>query len=73
MNKPKLADKLISKEKKKLKKKTKKTFHRILACIFGSIGLFGMGYLFGMHHHLIVAMIKNEDLPKASKGKCPFA
>ena len=71
MNKPKLADKLISREKKKLKKKTKKTFHRILACIFGSIGLFGMGYLFGMH--LIVAMIKKEDLPKAPKGKCPFA
>ena len=73
MNKPKLADKLISREKKKLKKKTKKTFHRILACIFGSIGLFGMGYLFGMHHHLIVAMIKKEDLPKAPKCKCPFA
>ena len=73
MNKPKLADKLISREKKKLRKKTRKTFHRILACIFGIIGLFGMGYLFGMHHHLIVAMIKKEDLPKAPKGKCPFA
>ena len=73
MNKPKLADKLISREKKKFKKKTRKTFYRILACIFGSIGLFGMGYLFGMHHHLIVAMIKREDLPKAPKGKCPFA
>ena len=73
MNKPKLADKLISREKKKLRKKTRKTFHRILACIFGSIGLFGMGYLFGMHHHLIVSMIKKEDLPKAPKGKCPFA
>ena len=72
MNKPKLADKLISREKKKFRKKTRKTFHRILACIF-SIGLFGMGYLFGMHHHLIVAMIKREDLPKAPKGKCPFA
>ncbi len=73
MNKPKLADKLISREKKKFKKKTRKTFHRILACIFGSIGLFGMGYLFGMHHQLIVAMIKKEDLPKAPKGKGPFA
>lgn len=73
MNKPKLADKLISREKKKLKKKTRKSFRRILACIFGSIGLFGMGYLFGIHHHLIVAMIKKEDLPKAPKGKCPFA
>lgn len=73
MNKPKLADKLISREKKKLKKKTKKTVHRILACIFGSIGLFGMGYLFGIHHHLIVAMLKKKELPSAPKDKCPFA
>ena len=72
MNKPKLADKLISREKKKFKKKTRKTFHRILACIFGSIGLFGMGYLFGMHHHLIEKKKKKEDLPKAPKGRCPF-
>lgn len=32
-----------------------------------------MGYLFGMHHRLIVAMIKKEELPEAPKGKCPFA
>ena len=31
------------------------------------------GYLFGMHHRLIVAMIKKEELPEAPKGKCPFA
>ena len=73
MNKSKLADKVIDKEKKKLKKKTKRTLHRILFCIFSTIGLFCIGYLFGMHHHLIVAMIKKEELPKAPKGKCPFA
>lgn len=73
MDKKKLADKVVEKEKKKLKKKTKLILHHILACVFGSIGLFGLGYLFGMHHHLIVAMIKKEELPKAPKGKCPFA
>ena len=73
MNKQKLADKVIDREKKKLKKKTKRTVHRILAVIFGTIGLFFTGYLFGMHHHLIVAMLKKEELPRAPKGKCPFA
>ncbi len=73
MNKPKLADKLISREKKKFRKKTRKTFHRILACIFGSIGLFGMGYLFGMHHHRIVAMIKNVNLRRYPRGKWSLA
>ena len=73
MNKQKLADKVIDRETKKLKKKTKRTLHRILAVIFSTIGLFFTGYLFGMHHHLIVAMLEKEELPKAPKGKCPFA
>lgn len=73
MNKSKLADKVIDREKKKIKKKAKRTLHRALARIFGIIGLFVMGYLFGMHHRLIVAMIKKEELPEAPKGKCPFA
>ena len=73
MDKKKLADKIVAKEKKKVKKKSKRLLHRILACVFGTVGLFGLGYLFGMHHHLIVAMMKKEELPKAPKGKCPFA
>ena len=73
MNKKKLANKVVETEKKKIRKKAKKTMHRMLFCVFGTIGLFGMGYLFGMHHRLIVAMIKKEELPEAPKGKCPFA
>lgn len=73
MNKSKLADKVIGKEKKKIKKKAKRTLHRTLACVFGLIGVFGLGYLFGMHHKLIVAVVKKEELPEAPKGKCPFA
>lgn len=73
MNKSKLADKVIGKEKKKIKKKAKRSLHRTLACVFGLIGAFGLGYLFGMHHKLIVAVVKKEELPEAPKGKCPFA
>ena len=44
---------------------------RILVFVFGVIGLFCIGYLFGMHHRLVAAMIRGEKLPEAPK-ECPF-
>ena len=44
---------------------------RILYCICGSIVLFFLGYLFGMHHRLIAAMVRGETPPEAPK-ECPF-
>ena len=70
MRKQKLADKVVEKEKKKLKKKTKKTFRRVVGVTLGGVGLFCTGYLFGLHHRVIVAMIKGEEVPKASKCHC---
>jgi hypothetical protein len=36
----------------------------ILACIF----LFGIGYLFGMHHMVVAAAVKKEAIPEAPKS-----
>ena len=52
--------------KKKKKSLVKKILSRLLVeAIVG--GIFAMVYL---HHHLIMAAIKGEELPKAPKG-CP--
>ena len=44
---------------------------RILLFILGGICIFGLGYLFGMHHRLIVAKLRGEEPPKAP-ADCPF-
>lgn len=60
--------KLADKEKKKAKKRAARR-RRLL---FGGICIFGLGYLFGMHHRVFAAALKGEDASAAQKGKCVF-
>ena len=70
MKKKKLAGKLADREKSRLKRKAKRGFRHFLLRVFGAAFLFAAGYLFGLHHKMIVAFMKGEELPKAPKN-CP--
>ena len=61
-----VAEKALEKKKKKLRKKVKRVLRMTLLGVF----LLGTGYFLGVHHRVIAAMLKGEELPKAPKGHC---
>ena len=61
-----VAEKAVEKKKKKLRKKVKRVLRLTLLGVF----LLGTGYFLGVHHRVIEAMVKGEELPKAPKGHC---
>ena len=61
-----VAEKAVEKKKKKLRKKVKRVLRMTLLGVF----LLGTGYFLGVHHRLLAALVKGEELPKAPKGHC---
>ena len=61
-----VAEKAVEKKKKKLRKKVK----RVLRLTLLGVCLLGTGYFLGVHHRVLAAMVKGEELPKAPKGHC---
>lgn len=61
-----VAEKAVEKKKKKLRKKVKRVLRLTLLGVF----LLGTGYFLGVHHRVIEAMVKGEELPNAPKGHC---
>lgn len=61
-----VAEKAVEKKKKKLRKKVKRVLRLTLLGVF----LLGTGYFLGVHHRVLAAMVKGEELPKAPKGHC---
>lgn len=65
-----LVSKVVEDEKKKAKKKAKRAVRRVVCTCLGSVCLLCTGYFLGVHHRVIEAMIKGEELPEAPKGHC---
>ncbi len=61
-----VAEKAVEKKKKKLRKKVKRVLRMTLLGVF----LLGTGYFLGVHHRVLAALVKGEELPKAPKGHC---
>ena len=61
-----VAEKALEKKKKKLRKKVNRVLRMTLLGVF----LLGTGYFLGVHHRLLAALVKGEELPKAPKGHC---
>ena len=59
-----VAEKAVEKKKKKLRKKVKRVLRLTLLGVF----LLGTGYFLGVHHRVLAALVKGEELPKAPKG-----
>lgn len=65
-----LANKIVEGEKEKAKRKARRTLRRIACGCCSGLFLLCAGYFLGVHHRVIEAMIKGEELPKAPKGHC---
>lgn len=59
-----VAEKAVEKKKKKLRKKVKRVLRMTLLGVF----LLGTGYFLGVHHRVLAALVKGEELPKVPKG-----
>ena len=70
MKKKNLAGKVVENERKKVKKKAKRAVRRAVFTCLGGVCLFCTGYFLGVHHRVIKAMVKGEELPKATKSRC---
>lgn len=46
----------------------KNALWRIVRFLLCAVILFGLGYLFGMHHTLVKSWIKGEEIPEAPEG-----
>lgn len=65
-----LAERAVEKQKKKVEKKAKRIIrHVLLGSLFG-VFLLCTGYFLGVHHRVLAAWIKGEDLPEAPIGHC---
>ena len=53
---------------KKAKKKVKKTVKKVVVGTLCGLCLLCTGYFLGVHHRVIAAYIKGEELPKPPKG-----
>ena len=70
MKKKNLAEKIVETEKVKAKKKAKRKLRRAVRTCVGGLCLLCTGYFLGVHHRVIEALIKGEELPEAPKGHC---
>lgn len=68
MKKKNLAEKIVETEKEKAKKTAKRKLRRAVRTCVGGLCLFCTGYFLGVHHRVIKALIKGEELPEAPKG-----
>ena len=68
--KKRLAAAIVDQEKKKTKKNLKRKLRRAVGCVCGGAFLLGTGYFLGVHHRVIAAYLKGEELPPAPKGHC---
>ncbi len=58
------------KDKKKAAKKLKKIIKRVCRAVICGAFLLCIGYFLGIHHRVIEALVKGEELPEAPKGHC---
>ena len=70
MKKKNLAEKIVETEKEKAKKKAKRKLRRAVCTCVGGLCLLCTGYFLGIHHRVIEALIKGEELPEPPKGHC---
>ncbi len=70
MKKKNLAEKIVETEKVKAKKKAKRKLRRAVCTCVGGLCLLCTGYFLGVHHRVIEALIKGEELPEPPKGHC---
>ena len=70
MSKKGIVEKVHDVEKKKRKKKLKRAVRRIVFGVLGGTCLLCTGYFLGVHHRVIEAWIKGEELPAPPKGHC---
>ena len=68
MKKNNLAEKIVENEKEK--KKAKRKLRRTVCTCVGGLCLLCTGYFLGIHHRVIEALIKGEELPEAPEGHC---
>ncbi len=61
MKKKNFAGRVAEAEKKKLRRKAKRGFRRVLLMIGGGVGLFCAGYCFGLHHKAIVKLLGQKE------------
>ena len=70
MKKKNLTATIVEGEKKEAERKVKRTVRRIVCGCLGGIGLLCTGYFLGVHHRVIKAYIKGEELSTAPHRHC---